>query len=87
MEEFKVGEKVWVVIVEDEQNFEALDKNGVLERAQSATSVVVAPVTVLEGGKRAQLVNGTTFDLLPHRTFRSVEEADEAATELAKQVS
>lgn len=84
MEEFKAGEQVWVVLVEDEKNFQTLDKNGVLEAATPATSVVVAPVTVLEGGKTAQLVDGTTFDLLPDRTFRSTEEADEAATRLAE---
>lgn len=87
MEEFKAGEQVWVVLVEGEENFEALDENETLENAEPATSIVVAPVTVLEGGKTAQLVSGTTFDLLPDRTFRGFEEAEQAATELARQNS
>lgn len=83
MEAFKTGEQVWVVLVEGEEGFNALDRNGVLEASEPTTSVVVAPVTVLEGGEMGELVSGTTFALLPGRTFRTVEEAEGAAEELA----
>ena len=84
MEAFKAGEQVWVVLVEGEEGFNDLDSNGVLEASEPATSVVVAPVTVLEGGNTGELVSGTTFELLPGRTFRTVEEAERAAEELAE---
>lgn len=84
MEAFKAGEQVWVVLVEGEEGFNDLDRNGVLGTSEPATSVVVAPVTVLEGGIRGELVSGTTFELLPGKTFRTVEEAERAAEALAE---
>ncbi len=84
MEAFKAGEQVWVVLTEGEEGFNDLDSNGVLEASEPATSVVVAPVTVLEGGNTGELVSGTIFELLSGRTFRTVEEAERAAEELAE---
>jgi len=86
MVEVDVGEQIWVVIKEGEVGFGALDQKGLLERAEPAVSVVVAPATVLEGGAKAELANGATFDLLPGRMFRTIEDAEEAAEELSRQV-
>jgi len=85
MKEFKAGEQVWVVLIEGEEGFSTLDQNGVLETAEPATSAVVAPVTVLEDGETGELVSGTRFDLLPGKTFRTVEEAERAAEKLARE--
>ena len=87
MIEVDVGDQLWVVVKEGEEGYDALDQKGVLENAEPAVSVVVVPATVLEGGKTAELANGTKFDLLPGRTFRTIVEAEEAAQELAKEVS
>ena len=82
MENLKVGQRVWVVI--DEEGVSAFDRDGVLEAAEPAVSVLVAPATVLEGGETAELTTGTRVDLLPDRTFHTIEEAELAAERLAK---
>lgn len=87
MVEVDVGDQVWVIIKESEEGYSALDQKGVLENAETTVSVVVVPATVLEGGRTAELANGATFDLLPGRTFRTIEDAEEAAEELAKETS
>ncbi len=85
MVEVDVGEQVWVIVRENEEGYDALDQEGVLENAETTVSVVVVPATVLEGGRTAELANGAKFDLLPGRTFRTIGDAEEAAEELAKE--
>lgn len=84
MEEFKVGEQVWVVVDEDETSVGEVDPIVVNETEEPPVAVMVAPVTVLEGGKTAQLIDGTEIELLPDRTFHTIEKAKEAADKLAK---
>ena len=87
MVEVNAGDQLWVIVKEGEEGLRALDKEGVLEDTGAAVSVVVVPATVLEGGKTAQLANGETFDLLPDRTYDTIEEAEEAAENLAKKLN
>lgn len=79
MDDFKAGEQVWVILEEDDNSFEAVDPAGVLETAEPPVVVMVAPATVLEGGEAAELTDGTEIELLPGRTFHTIEEAEEAA--------
>lgn len=84
MEEFKAGEQVWLVITEYEEGFSSLVQGGTIEaQASEATSVAVAQATVLEGEEMAALEDGRRFDLLLVRVFRSAEEAQRKAKELA----
>lgn len=68
---------MWVILEDD--SFEALDPDGVLETAEPPVAVLVAPATVLEGARTAELIDGTEIELLPERTFHTIEAAEKAA--------
>jgi len=84
IKEFKAGEQVWVIVDEYENSVGEVDPIVVNETTEPPVAVMVAPVTVLEGGKRAQLTDGTEIELLPDRTFRTIEDAEQVAEKLAK---
>jgi hypothetical protein len=84
MKEFKAGEQVWVIVDVDENRVGEVDPIVVNETTEPPVAVMVAPVTFLEGGKTAQLTDGTEIELLPDRTFRTIEEAERVSENLAK---
>jgi hypothetical protein len=84
MEEFKAGEQVWVIVDEDENTVRDVEPAVVNDTTEPPVAVMVAPATVLEGGTTAQLTDGTEVELLPERTFHTIEEAETAAEQLAK---
>lgn len=83
MDDFKAGEQVWVLLEVDDNSFEAVDPTGVLETVGPPVAVIVAPATVLEGREVAELTDGTEIELLPGRTFHTIEEAEAAAEAFA----
>ncbi len=78
MSSFRAGEQVWVLIEEDDDSLAAVDPAGVLE-AVAPVTVIIAPATVLGGGAAAQLTDGREIELLPGKTFHTIEEAEKAA--------